>query len=77
VDNLCKTIEFKHELNQHGDMQRSQDDMEKTLATAAAKSPYQTRVMARGRITDQASPPEKCNQASTPASSPARHSQAS
>jgi hypothetical protein len=52
-------IEFKRELNQCHDIQKSKDDMEKASVAAAAKSPSRTEVVARGRISDQASPPAK------------------
>jgi hypothetical protein len=40
-------IEFKRDLNQFHDIQKSQDDMDKALAAAHAKSPPWTETMAR------------------------------
>jgi hypothetical protein len=65
-------IEFKWELNQCHDIQKSKDGMEKALASAATKSPFWTEAVARGRICDQASPAARHNQASQPAKYKAR-----
>ncbi len=59
--NLCSMmeIEFNRELNQHHKIQKSKDDMVKAMAEAASMSPSLTEAVARGRITNQASPPAK------------------
>jgi hypothetical protein len=63
-------LEFEWELNQCHDIQKSKVDMEKALAEAATKSPSPTAAVARGKISNQASPPAKCKARSQHMSSP-------